>query len=698
MNPQPQKPWWNQDWLLALLLAVAVIFAYRPAWAAGFIWDDDDYVTKNSLLTAPDGLRRIWFSTDSPSQYFPLVYTVFRMEHALWGLNPAGYHCFNILLHAINALLVWRLLRRLVVPGAWLAAAIFALHPVNVESVAWITQLKNVLSLFFSLLALLAWVAFVDEFKVQGPRSKVFYALALLFYMLALCSKTTACTLSIALLLILWLKHRPIGWRRLAQVVPFLIPGIGMGLVSMWWERHHQGLEGTIYALGPLERLLIAGRAVWFYLGKLVWPVNLTFNYPRWAINPADPPAYGWLAAGAGLIAVIIFARRFLGRGVEVAAMFYVITLAPLLGFFMLYSFRYTFVADHYQYVAMIGPVALAAAGSSVAVSRLPRARPFLGPAACGVLLFGLGILTSRQCGMYSDLETLWRMTIARNPDSSMAYNNLGTIFLEKGDLDAATGCFQKALSIQPDSPNAHFNLGQILCHQNRLDEAVPHFLKVLELQPDDVKTRSDLGVVFMQQDRLGEAISQFQIIVKLQPQDAALHNNLGWAMLQAGQVNEAIAEFQTALTLPPALPIAHNNLALALLRNGQAREAVAQYRMFLELRPDNVPVLCDLAWVLATWPDAEVRNGQQALELARRANALMSSEDPMTLRALAAAHAESGEFAEAVATARQALGLATAQTNTPLADALRSQLELYRADTPFRETIPVGTSLEPAR
>jgi hypothetical protein len=229
MAKQP-RAWWNHDWTLGLVLIVATIMAYQPVWHAGFIWDDDAYVTANPLLTVPDGLWRIWFSFDSPSQYFPLAYTAFRMEHALWGLNPVGYHWVNLLLHVANALLVWRLLARLGVPGAWLAAAIFALHPVHVESVAWIAEFKNVLMLFFFLLTLLVWVEFLDEKTKRGWK---IYALALIFYALALCAKTTACTLPAALLLILWLQEKPINRWRLVEVAPFVAFGIGMGLLTV---------------------------------------------------------------------------------------------------------------------------------------------------------------------------------------------------------------------------------------------------------------------------------------------------------------------------------------------------------------------------------------------------------------------------------------------------------------------------------
>ena len=302
----------SRAWLFGLLLAAVTIFMYQPAWNGGFIWDDDAYVTNNELLTAPDGLRRIWFSLDSPSQYFPLVYSTFRIEHALWGLNPTGYHWVNLLLHIVNALLVWRVLARLNVPGAWLAGAIFALHPVQVESVAWITERKNVLMGFFFLLTLLAWVAFVDE---RTKRPWRFYGLALILYVLALSAKTTACTLPAALLLILWLQKKAINKRRLSQVVPFLILGIGMGLLAVWWEHYHQGTRGVLFALGPIERLLIASRAVWFYLSKLIWPSNLTFIYPKWNISPAHPLDYAGLLAGIALCAVIYFeALRGAGR------------------------------------------------------------------------------------------------------------------------------------------------------------------------------------------------------------------------------------------------------------------------------------------------------------------------------------------------------------------------------------------------
>src|SRR6266508_613647 len=361
--------------VFAVVLAAVTILAYRPAWHGGFLWDDDAYIINNQLLTDPDGWQRIWFSLDSPSQYFPFTYSTFRIEHALWGLNTTGYHWVNLLLHVGSALMVWAVLARLRVPGAWLAAAIFALHPVQVESVAWITERKNVLMGFFFLLTLLSWTRFVKE---QARLTWKFYSLALVFSVLALLSKTTACTLPAALLLILWWEKRPITWQRLMQIAAFVALGIGMGLVSIWWERYHQGARGEMFEIGLLERILIASRALWFYADKLLWPANLTFTYPRWGISASNPLDYAWLLAAAALAAVIYFARsgsRRIGRGPEVAVLFFVATLSPTLGVIMLYTFRVTFVADHYQYLACIGPLALAAAGITTAFSLLEKRR-----------------------------------------------------------------------------------------------------------------------------------------------------------------------------------------------------------------------------------------------------------------------------------------------------------------------------------
>src|SRR5439155_1124618 len=483
--------WTKRQWFFCLILVVVTLLTYQPAWNGGFIWEDDEYVVINELLTAPDGLRRIWFSLDSPSQYFPLVYTTFRIEHALWGLNPPGYHWVNLLLHVANALLVWRLLVRLKVPGAWLAGAIFALHPVQVESVAWITERKNVLMGFFFLLTLLAWIAFVDE---RTKRPWRFYGLALIFYLLALSAKTTACTLPAALFLILWLQKKHISWKRVFHIVPFLVLGIGMGLLAMWWERYHQGTSRAIFTfLSPIERVLVASRAVWFYLSKLIWPSNLTFIYPRWDIAPTHLLDYTWLLAGMVLCVPIYFLRRYVGRSVEVATLCFVATLSPVLGFILLYTFRYTFVADHYQYLACIGPIALASAALINLADAFERSRTLiLSAVLCMVAV--LAALTWRQAAMYGDIETLWRTTLARNPDCWMAHNNLGIVLFQKGEINAAISHCRAALLIQPKNPDAHTTLAVALDERGQTAEAITHYKNALEISPRSISAANNLA------------------------------------------------------------------------------------------------------------------------------------------------------------------------------------------------------------
>ena len=535
-------------WLgAAATLAAWTIFAYWPAWHGGFIWDDDRYVTHNYLLIAPDGLCRIWFSLDAPSQYFPLAYTVLRIERSLWDLNPVGYHWVNILLHLGNALLVWCVLARLKVPGAWLAAAIFALHPVQVESVAWISELKNVLMGFFFLLTLLTWIEYVDA---THKHRRILYVAALVFYLLALSAKATACTLPAALLLVLWLKKTAIGRSALLEIIPFVLLALGMGLLAVWWEKYHQGTR-MLVSLGPLERLLIASQAVWFYLGKIFWPAKLTFIYPQWRIDAASPVAYLWLIAAIAFVVAIYYGRRWFGRSVEVATLFFVVTLGPLLGFVMLYTFRYTFVADHYQYLASIGPIALASAGL-VTLSRSSKTFQRVVGGTSFAILICLGLLTWRQSATYRDAETLWRATIAKNPDCWMAYNNLGVVQFEKGGVEDAIEKYQQSLRLHPDYPEAHYNLGSALLQEGYADEAIRQCEEALKIQPNEPDAHVVLGNAFMAKRDVDRAINQYQQALTVRPEDSNAHYNLGIALQEKGETERAAREYEKARKYEP--------------------------------------------------------------------------------------------------------------------------------------------------
>jgi len=530
----------------SLFIVLATVAAYWPVFSAGFIWDDDAYVTENPLLTAPDGLWRIWFSAHSQSQYFPLVFTTLRLEYALWGLNPVGYHAVNVGLHVVNALLIWALLRRLALPGAWLAAAIWALHPVQVETVAWVTELKNTESTLFYLLAIFAWLNFCAG---KGGR---FYALAISLHLLALFAKTTACTLPAVLLLVLWLKNEPVNWRRILQTLPFLLLGFGMGLLSVWWEKHLGNYEAKFHLLGgPVDRLLTAAHALWFYAGKILWPVNLTFSYPRWEMAVADGRQCVWLAAGLAVVAALWFGRNRFGRGPAVALFFFAAVLSPMIGFIPLYTFLFSYVADHYQYFACLGMMSLWAALAAKFFEAAPLGR-WLPLALAGLLLLALGTLTFRQCRVYHSEETLWSDTVKKNPRSWLADVHLGQIYARQTRFAEAEQSYLAGIAINPDEEALRYNYGNMLARVGRLDEAVTQYQDAIKAAPTTAQIHNNLGFVFTRQHRWDEAVAEFERATVLKPNFADAFFNLGAALSAEHKMDEAVAAYQQALRLKP--------------------------------------------------------------------------------------------------------------------------------------------------
>ena len=368
---RPPSPTLNHySWAPGVLLVLLSAIVYWPTLGNRFVWDDDDYVQENGTLSSTAGLNAIWSDPAATPQYYPLVHTSYWIEHAFWGLNPRGYHIDNLLLHAAAALLVWRLLVCLAVPGAWLAAAIFAIHPVEVESVAWITERKNVLSCVFALSSMLAYLRFAPPTLLAptAPRNTArrvdgaFYVLAFVLYVAALLSKTVTATVPAVLLVIYWWKQGTFSWREAARLLPFFAVGLAFSAVTISLEKTQVGAVGESWNLSPVERVLIAGRAVWFYAGKLAWPHPLIFFYPRWIIDATVAWQYLFPAAAVGAIIALWLARRRIGRGPLAALLIFMGVLTPALGFFNVYPFQYSFVADHFQYHASIALIALAAA------------------------------------------------------------------------------------------------------------------------------------------------------------------------------------------------------------------------------------------------------------------------------------------------------------------------------------------------
>ena len=602
----------RKDWILGLILVGAVIVAYLPIWHAGFIWDDDFYVTNNKLLSASGGLWRIWFTAHTQSQYFPLVFTTLRFECELWGLNPLGYHLVNVCLHIANALLIWTLLKRLALPGAWFAAAIFALHPVQVETVAWVTELKNTESTLFYLLAIFAWLNFC------AGRGWRFYALAFVLYVLALFAKTTACTLPAVMLLLLWLKGEPVDRKRFFQTLPFLMAGVAMGLLSVWWEKHLGNYQPQHRLLGgPLDRVLIAAHALWFYAAKFFWPVNLTFSYPRWKIDISDWRPYFWLAGCLVVAAALWLNRHRIGRRPIAAILFFAAVLSPMLDFFPTYTFYYSYLADHYQYFACLGLTVLFV-GMAIWLSQRFQINLCMQRGLATMLLLVLGILTWRQCDTYVDAETLWRTTIQRNPDSWMARLNLGNLLVTKGKTDEAIGQFQRALQINTNDADIYYDLGNALLQKGDADEAITYFRQALQIEPDYVEAHNNFGNALLQKRKPDEAITQFQKALQSQPEYAEACVGLGNALLQEQKTDEAIAQFRKALQIDPDSAEACYDLGNVLLQKGNLDEAIAYYQQAVKINPSHAEAQNNLGEALLQKGnvDEAIAHFNQALQI----------------------------------------------------------------------------------
>jgi tetratricopeptide (TPR) repeat protein len=576
--------------------------AYWPALPGGLLWDDERHVTRPDLESL-HGLWRIWFDLGATQQYYPWLHSAFWLEHRIWGDAVLGYHLTNLVLHTAAACLVILIAKRLSLAGAWAAGFVFALHPVCVEAVAWISEQKSTLSGVFYLASALLYLHF------HGTRRKSQYALATGLFVLALLTKTVTATLPAALLVIVWWRRGRLAWRRdVLPLLPWIALGVPAGLFTAWVERTYIGATGAVFALTLPQRFLLAGRAVWFYAGKLVWPANLAFSYPRWHLDAGV--WWQWIFPAAALAAAIflcVLARR--NRGPLAAFLLFVGTLFPALGFLNVLPFRYSYVADHFQYLAslaLIVPVTAALTGEARRLA-LGKAWQMALPAVFLLPLFGL---TWVQCGMYGDLETLYRTTLARNPASWLAHNNLGLLLApQPGRVPEAIAEYQAALEIEPNYPEAHFNLGSALAHSGmpeKLPDAIAEYQEALRLKPDYVEAHYNLANVLSQlPGRLPDAIAQYREALRIEPDLAEAHANLGNALAQIpGRLPDAIAEYQAALRLKPGLARQRVNLANALSQiPARLPDAITEYQEALRIDPGLAEAHFYLATALSRTP-----------------------------------------------------------------------------------------------
>ena len=484
----------------AAFLVALTGLAYLPALRNGFIWDDDAWLMHNRTLDGVTGLYRLWFDLLALQQYYPLTGTAFWIQYQLWGFHPFGYHAVNVALHALNVVLFWFVLRKLGLRGAWFAAAVFAVHPVLVESVAWITEIKNLLSTAFFLGSVLTYLNFENLETRDLPRRDGWFVLSLLLFICALLSKSVTCSLPVVLAILIWWKRERIRPADFRPLLPFFLVGLPMGLLTAWLEVHHVGATGASFNQEFYQRCIVAGRAIVFYLFKLIWPNDLTFIYPRWQVTSL------WLLLVPAFVALCLltlwFLRKRIGKGPLAAAAFFIVTLGPILGFFNGYAFQFSFVADHWQYLSSLGVITLASAFPNVlsGVSRHVRS------AVLGFVLVALALLTTRQSFIYNDQDTLWGDTLVKNPKCWMAHNNLGVDLTERGVLRGAEEHFRAAVRFNTRYYEAENNLGEILLARNQVEEAARHIDRSIQINPTFAASHWNKALVLARQAKSDEA------------------------------------------------------------------------------------------------------------------------------------------------------------------------------------------------
>ncbi|HMB94667.1 MAG TPA: tetratricopeptide repeat protein, partial [Tepidisphaeraceae bacterium] len=549
---------------------------YLPSINGTMVWDDNYHITQPQLQSL-HGLEQIWFNPRATHQYYPVLHSAFWVEHQIWGDHVVGYHLINILLHAMSACLLAVILTRLKIPGAYLAAAIFALHPVHVESVAWMSEQKNVLSGVFYLSAALLYLNF------DSTRKKSLYFLATLLFLLALGSKTVTATLPAALLVILWWQRgRLLLKRDVAPLIPWFIFGLCGGALTALIERKLIGAEGGDFQLSFLQRGLIAGRVIWFYLGKIFWPARLMFIYPRWDIDPTKPWQYIFpIAAAALLIALWLMRRKW--RSPLTAMLLFVGTLLPALGFFNVYPFVFSFVADHFQYLASIGIIAFVAAMIALFTSR----NRVVGISLGAILLSALAIRTWQQSGLYRNSETLYLATLDMNPDCWLLHNDYGYELLA----------------------------------QHKTDEAIAHFKQTIKLRPNYFPVYNNYANGLYQKGEYAEALAEYRKSVALEPENYLTRYNLGLTLEKLGRHNLAIEQFYKSCELNQDYPPAKNALDNSKAALAKAQKEVVNLRNVMRAQPDNADACFNFAQACATadQPADALFAAEKAMQIAQK-------------------------------------------------------------------------------
>jgi tetratricopeptide (TPR) repeat protein len=709
-------------WWLALVIVAAGTFAFSPAFRGEWLWDDEPLISENQLLRDVAGLRHIWVAPQTPD-YFPLTSTVQWLEWHLWGDNPFAFHLATLAGHLVAALLLWGVLHQLGVPCAWLGGLVFAVHPLTVESVAWVAEQKNTLSLPLLLLALL----FHLEFDTTGRRRD--HWLAVVAFALALLAKTSVAMLPVVLLLHAWWRRGRVTLTDVRASLPFFALSLALGMVTVWFQ-HTRAIASWSVPVGGIDsRIAGAGLALAFYLWKSVWPVGLLPIYPRWSI---DPPAVAQFLPWLGLAVAGAWCWMRRAKPWARHAIFgfgcFVINLAPVLGFVTIAWMHFAWVGDHLAYIALAPLVGLATAAVGAALERWRGAwrHALAGGVAAGVI--ALACHTYAYAHVFRTKEEFCTYTLARNPDAWVAHLQLGTLQIERGEDALAREHFAAALRLRPDDPDTHNNYGYALLRQGRDGEAMAQFEEALRLRPTHARANYNYGCVLLRAGRNAEATTRFEAALRqrpsladaerglgsalaasgrgreaaehfatalrLDPRLASAHLGLGEVLASAGEHEAAVRHYRTAATLAPELPEPHYNLGNGLLKQGAVEEAMREYREALRLRPD--------------YADARVNLGNALAQSGRAAEAIAEYEaalrvDPAHVDAhanLGVTLAEAGRVVEALPHFETAVRLRPGQqlAHVNLANALLAAGRAFEARRHYEEALRLDPACAPAR
>ncbi|MDB4793594.1 tetratricopeptide repeat protein [Methylacidiphilales bacterium] len=578
----------NGIFLLQVIAIVAAgLWIYQPSFYGDWLWDDNLYVTGNKLLLDPARLWKAWFAPGSFIEYYPLEESVQWVQWQLWHGDTLGYHLTNVILHIANAFLVWRLLNKFGLRLAWLGGLLFLVHPIQVESVAWISELKNTLSLPFFLLAMDAWI----DYENHGKRKD--YLLALGLFLVAMLCKISMMMFPFVILLYAWWKRNRIGRNDLLATVPFFVISAVLGCMTILagsWYRHadHSHLE-TDPVGSFLSHLSLGGLSIAFYFAKCFWPVDLTTFYPRWSIDPSSLIHFlPWPILG-GVIYWLWTNRAGWGRHALLGLGFFLLNLVPFIGLNSISYMVDTWVMDHFLYIPLIGLIGLVVAGLSDAGKKLsPPARSF-GIAIVTVAMAMLTWESHSYAKLYVDQETLCNYTALHSPAASPPHLNLAYILLESGRAQQAMDQYQLLLKFHPNSAVGHNNLGNTYAKLGRNSEAIEEYQRTLQINPDYAMAYYNLGNVFREENRLSEAIEEYRQSLQINPDSADAHSNLGGILFQMHRIPEALEQLQLALKINPIDASNQYNVGMIFMGMGQLSEAIEHFEQALKINP-NLP------------------------------------------------------------------------------------------------------------